>query len=901
MPSHLLMLFFLSLSHIFCSAQFVNYNEIWNLPTGSYNAFFGNGVSVFDYDGDNLDNITVAYPFIGISGFKVSNGQLISDFFVPLPLDIKQLIWGDFNNDGDKELFVTVYGGGLFLFDYTQNGLVLIENAFSSVILGFHYGASAADFDNDGDLDLFVTQYWNYNFTAPYSNLLFRNEGNFVFSEVGASLGVNAATNNSFQSVWVDFDQDGWQDLYVINDKNVPNLFYKNNFGISFSEISETNNSNIAMSCMSNSISDFDRDGFFDIFITDGLTPVLLKGESSGIFNEVAYEVGFMNFQTGWGALWIDDDLNGWDDIHICQGGTTLVAMPNQYYRNENGYFTLNNSFDLLFKASFVNSKGDFDGDCSPDFITMNSAPISYDIWKGLPSINNYIKLKLVGTVSNLDAAGSLIEVYCESGYTLKTITMGDNYISQNSNSLFFGIASDEVADSIIVTWPLGGVSKFFNVDANHFYQITEGSEILDDLFQIESNFSVCPEVENFEITPDQDWENWQWTNGEMNNSQWVNSDTTLFAQAWNGESQLFSLTFIVDFIQDAPAYNLVIDECDEVGSVLVIDHVDSWSANLNGVYIQNDSTFLAQGNYLLELINLNGCQEDTLLHVEFFNHPVISSGINLLCPETEAHYSIEIQNYDSTFFELEGLDFFSGYLPAGIYPFNLLSNEGCIYTDTLSIPHLYNPEIQLLNDTVCQFDFETNDFEIITADSNTWTLDNYVAAELPNEITFHFVDNEGCNFHYSDFVYLNTDMSVEIIEDTLSNYSILTAFPTGGTPPYQITWDNVFVSNQFEITSNQTVSYAIVDSLGCVISGFFTSAPIQSNLIENDRIALFYFDQDLYCEVCHNEPFELYNSEGKLIESGTFRSPFSLKNNLATGLYYLKIKNQIYKFYLNE
>ncbi|MFM7721708.1 MAG: hypothetical protein ACKO7C_01755, partial [Bacteroidota bacterium] len=107
MPSHLLMLFFLSLSQIFCSAQFVNYNEIWNLPTGSYNAFFGNGVSVFDYDGDNLDNITVAYPFIGISGFKVSNGQLISDFFVPLPLDIKQLIWGDFNNDGDKELFVT--------------------------------------------------------------------------------------------------------------------------------------------------------------------------------------------------------------------------------------------------------------------------------------------------------------------------------------------------------------------------------------------------------------------------------------------------------------------------------------------------------------------------------------------------------------------------------------------------------------------------------------------------------------------------------------------------------------------------------------------------------------------------------------------------------------------------
>lgn len=896
MPRILLSVMFLSMSHFFCNAQFDNYSEIWNLPSGPYDAFFGNGVSVFDYDGDNIDNITVAYPYLGISGFRVSQGQMISDFFIPLPLNIKQLIWADFNNDGDKELFVTAYGGGLFLFDYSEGDLSLIEDSFSSVIFGFHYGASAADYDNDGDLDLFVTQYWNYNFEAPFENLLFRNEGDFVFTEVGANLGVNAATNNSFQSVWVDFDKDGWQDLYVINDKNIPNLFYRNNSGVSFIEISADNNTNVAMSCMSNSISDYNRDGYFDIFITDGLIPVLLEGDSSGIFTQVAYDVGFNDFQTGWGALWIDDDFDGWEDIHICQGGTALTAMPNQYYHNDNGHFTMSNSFDLYTKASFVNAKGDFDGDCRPDFITMNSAPISYDMWKGTTSVNNYIKIKLVGTESNQDAAGSLIEVYSESGYTMKTITMGDNYISQNSNSIFFGLGNDVNVDSIIVSWPLGSTSKFFNIPINHFFQITEGSTFLDDLFIVESSISVCPDVENAFILPTQDWENWQWSNGQFNNSQTVSSDTTLYAQAWNNNGQSFDLIFNISFSPSIPNITLETYPCVNQESLLKIEDNLVWSAFLNGSYLTSDSINLSDGSYFLHLSNEFGCSSDTFFTVELFDPITIVVSTNDVCPNSLTTYSISSQNQDLSSFSLLGLDNLSGLIEPGIYPISLISEEGCQYHDTLIVSQRLNPQITLLNDTLCSGVFELSDFQIETSDDYNWVLQDQFVSDLPHLFTFEFTDNMGCLYELTQHAFVANELNAIVLEDTMENYSLLNVIPSGGLPPYNIVWQNEFQGSFFEAFPNSTVSYSIEDSIGCYFGGEYTAAASQSTEESFGRFEITFDGVNYYCAACENQDFELYSPKGELQDAGMFHSPFKVKSSMSSGFYLLKIENYVFK-----
>ena len=876
--------------------QFEDYSDIWHIPSTSYDAFYGNGISVFDYDNDNIDNITVAYPYIGISGFHVSQEELVNDFFIPLPLNIKQLIWADFNNDGDKELFVTTYGGGLFLYDYFNGEMIQVSDAFSSIISGFHYGASAADYDNDGDLDLFVTQYWNYNFGAPLPNLLFRNEGNFVFTEVGASLGVNAATNNSFQSVWVDFNRDGWQDLYVINDHNIPNLFYQNNSGLSFTEISQQNNTNIAMSCMSNSISDYNRDGFFDIFITDGLTPVLLEGDSIGEYSQVAFDVGFNNLQTGWGALWIDDDHDGWDDIHICQGGTVLEPMPNQYFKNIEGNFTLSNSFDSYLKASFVNAKGDFDGDCSPDFVVMNAAPISYDIWKGTIVENNYIKLELEGTISNKDAAGAIVEVYTDSKLSMKAVLFGDNYISQSSNLLLFGLGNSENIDSIAIYWPLGLVERYFNVEPNHFYHAIEGSNELVDLNAITFNINICPSNEEYYVRPDSTWIQWQWSSGEFNNSQVVNSDTLITAEAWNNQGQVFTLKFNVNFSPNFPIVSIENYPCLNQESLLRIESNDSWNVILNETYLTNDSLSLASGSYSLLFTNGLGCSQDTIFNIEIQDSLNVSVNTIVACPDSLTTYSIEIQNEQLSNCTLEGLENFNGQILPGIYPFIITNNVGCQFADTLEILGRVIPHFSLLNDTVCSPVFTSSDLEIIDLDGFEWTFDNYTATSQPDLFSFEFSDSLGCPISFTEHVYVADEFTANVAEDVYDNYSILTVNPSGGIPPYSIIWEDLIESNSFEASSNTTVSYYIEDSIGCYVEGEFTSS--STNLVDFNFLAqgVFFDGEFCHCLKCDNANFEVYSATGMLIDFGRFVSPYKLKQGLPIGVYLIKIDNFIVK-----
>ena len=878
-----------------CYGQFEDYSSIWQIPSMSYDAFYGNGISVFDYDNDNLDNITVAYPYIGISGFRVSQGELLSDFFVPLPLNIKQLIWADFNNDGDKELFVTTYGAGLFLYDYSSEGLTLIEGSFSSIISGFHYGASAADYDNDGDLDLFVTQYSNYNFGAPLPNLLFRNEGNFEFTEVGASLGVNAATNNSFQSVWVDFNRDGWQDVYVVNDKNIPNLFYQNNSGISFTEISTVNNTNIAMSCMSNSISDFNRDGFFDIFISD-VHPVLLEGDSSGVYIQVAYDAGISTLQTAWGSLWIDSDLDGWDDIYICQGGTVLESMPNQYFKNNQGIFSLNNSFDSYLKASFVNAKGDFDGDCSPDFVVMNAAPNSYDVWKGKPAENNYIKLDLEGTISNKDAAGTIVEVYTDSSLSMKVVLYGDNYISQSSNLLLFGLGNAETIDSIAIFWPLGLIERYYNVEPNHFYHAIEGANELVDLNSISYNINLCPSNQQYVVTPDSSWTQWQWSNGEFNNSQVVNSDTLILAQAWNNQGQVFTLKFNVNFSPNFPIVAIENYPCLNQQSILIIENNYSWDVILNETYLTNDSLSLGSGSYSLSFTNSQGCSHDTIFEVEIYDSLNVVVNTNAPCPDSLTYYSIDIQNEQFNNCTLEGLEYFSGQILPGVYPFTITSNVGCQYADTLRIIERVIPHFSLLSDTICSPVFTSSDIQIIDLDGYEWTFDNYVAASQPDLFTFEFSDSLGCPVSFTEYVFVVDELNANITEAIYDNYSILTVNPSEGIPPYSIIWENVIENNSFETSSNTTVSYYIEDSIGCFIQGEYTSSSTNLEDFNFLEQSIFFDGEYCHCLKCDNTNFEVYSSTGVLVDYGRFVSPYKLKQGLPIGVYLIRIDNFVVK-----
>jgi len=878
--------------------QFQDYSSVWTIPSGAYDAYFGNGISVFDYDQDNLDDITIAQPYLGISTFHVENNVLVPDLFLPLPLNLKQLIWADFNNDGDKELFVTAYGGGLYLFDYEEGQLTQIEGAFSSSIFGYFYGASAADYDNDGDLDLFVCQYFNYQIIGSYPNLLFRNDGNFIFTEIGESLGVNTITNNSFQSVWLDFNRDGWQDLYVINDKNIPNLFFQNNNGLSFTEIAGLNNSNIAMSCMSNSISDFNRDGFFDVFITDGLTPVLLKGDSSGIFTEVAGEVGFGPFDTGWGALWIDDNFDGWDDLHICQGGTVLTPMNNQYYQNNAGSFIEMNSFDIETKASFVNAKGDLNGDCFPDFVVMNASPNSYDVWKGISNENNYFKIELEGTVSNKDAAGAIVEAYSNSGLTMKAVLYGDNYISQSTNVLLFGLGDSEIIDSISIYWPRGLVEKFYNIEVNHSYLVIEGSSEITNTQLLTYSMNYCHNAAGIQITPSEEWVHWQWQDGNTDNSILVFSDTILHATAWNIQNQSFDLIYNVSISSPWPEISINLSQCINNSSIISIQKSSDWSLSYNQIEIFNDTIYAQEGTHILNLTHNFGCSLDSLIQIDAIIPPQIIQDIQPSCPESLVEFSIGIENEDILSYSLEGLESWNGSLISGIYPFVITDGTlSCEYFDTLVIQQRTFPNISVVNDSICENSMSSFEIEINGISSADWSIINSEYLEQDSVLSVTIQDTMGCIYSEDISVLISSNISVLPLEQTINGQQILSLNPIGGIPPYAILWQDSLVADSFVLTSDGWVVYEVTDQLGCTHIGSYYFQ--QSNGISEfpEYFDLFLNGDILVCFNCNKCAYSISSMNGALVKVGIFQNENINLSALADGFYLIKVENKVVKF----
>ena len=890
----------LLLNFFSCSvfAQFDDYSDIWTVPSGGYDAFYGNGLSVFDFNQDNQDDLTVIYPDQGIAGFRLENNQLVQDFFIPLPLNLKQLIWADFNNDGDKELFVTAYGGGLFLFDYVNGEMIQISEAFSSIVFGFHYGASAADYDNDGDLDIFVCQYFNYQLGNGYANLLFRNDGNFIFTEIGESLGVNAITNNSFQSVWLDFNRDGWQDLYVINDKNIPNLFFQNNNGLSFTEIAGLNNSNIAMSCMSNSISDFNRDGYFDVFITDGVTPVLLQGNNSGIFTEVANDVGFVPFETGWGALWIDDNFDGWDDIHICQGGTVLTAMNNQYYQNNGGSFVGINSFDLESKASFVNAKGDFNGDCLPDFVVMNASPNSYDVWKGKSNGNNYIKLELEGSVSNKDAAGAIVETYSNSGLTMKAVLYGDNYISQSSNVLLYGVGDSEIVDSICVYWPRGLVEKFYNIEVNHSYLIKEGSSEITNTQLLTYSLNYCHNAAGVQFTPGEEWIHWQWQNGYADSAVVVFTDTILHATALNIQNQSFDLVYELSFSSPTPEISLHVSDCINDPNIISVNKNSDWSLIFNQNEIFNDTIFVQEGNHLISFTHEFGCNLDTLIQIDALIPPEIIQHIQPSCPGSLIEFSIELENADIFNYTLEGLEYWSGFLSSGNYPLVITDDStNCKYRDTLVIEQRPFPNISVVNDSICEISFNSFEIEISDSASTGWSVINSEYIEQENVLSVSIQDTLGCLYSEDIAVLISSNISVAPSEQLINGQQILSLNPTGGIPPYTILWQDSLIADSFFFNSDGWVVYEITDQLGCT---FLSSYYYQQGNVINDfteYFDLFLNGEMLVCTNCNKFPYSILAINGALVEDGIFQNEFINLSELPLGVYIICVNNKVLKF----
>ena len=445
-------------------------------------SYLGGGVSFWDFDNDGLDDITYATTAGEETHFYKNKGGSFSrvDLGINDTYETKQVLWVDFDNDGDYDFFATSLGGLNKL--YENNGAMVFKDITmtSGLFLEdlYTFGAAFGDIDNDGDLDVFLTQ--RDVITKDQYNYLYLNTDGH-FTEITESAGLFLGNDLSFCASFFDYDNDGDQDLYVSNDKYTKsNKLYKNNGDLTFEDVSVVSGAGIIIDAMSTTIGDYNADGWFDIYVTNTTQGnYQLRNNGDGTFTNVAEQLGTAFYSIGWGAVYLDADND--TDLDLYVSGMLSGSdgrLPSAFYKNNGGSFTIPANIGLIgdTRKSFSNAIGDVDNDGDADIIVMNDSENNF-LWKNVSvNDNNWLKIKLKGTVSNSAGIGSTIEVFADGRSQYRYTLCGEGYLSQNSGYEFIGLKLAPTADYIKVSWLSGIVDIIEGVAANKSYSITEGS-----------------------------------------------------------------------------------------------------------------------------------------------------------------------------------------------------------------------------------------------------------------------------------------------------------------------------------------------------------------------------------------------------------------------------------------
>lgn len=437
---------------------------------------------------------------------------------------------GDFDNDGNDDLFVTYWGQNVL---YRNNGNGTFTDVTEDAGLGgfpdrWNAGATFIDYDRDGHLDLFVANYVEADlerlplpgqgnncewkgvpvFCGPRGmrgtkNYLYRNNGDGTFTEVSEEAGMH--TPNGYYgmtSVVTDVDEDGWPDIYVACD-STPSILYRNNRDGTFTDIAVE--SGVAYSedgreqaGMGLATGDYNRDGRLDIVKTlfaDEM-PALYRNNGNGIFSDMSVAAGLheVTQHIQWGTGLVDFDNDGWPDLFYAVGNLfPRVEKFNSRYPYRGPRFLFRNKRDGTFAnitadcGPGLNSAhssrgcafGDFDNDGDMDILVMNMNEPPSLIRADVSTGHHWLKVKLVGTKSNRTAIGARVDVLHGSRSQSQEVHSQSSYYSVNDFRLHFGLGTHATADQVNVRWPSGGRESLKDLPGNRLVVIEEGRGVV--------------------------------------------------------------------------------------------------------------------------------------------------------------------------------------------------------------------------------------------------------------------------------------------------------------------------------------------------------------------------------------------------------------------------------------
>lgn len=430
----------------------------------------------------------------------------------------------DFDNDGYPDIYLANFGENILFRNHGDGTFTNISD--EAHVGGGHKlsaGVSFLDADADGDLDLYVANYVRFTdgmlpplfidgFARyrspkdfePEPDMYFRNNGDGSFSDATVEAGLGGYAGTGMGTICFDFDEDGDNDIVVLNDVR-PNYLFSNDGTGRFEEVGLLSGTAYsldgkALGSMGVDCGDYDNDGHLDLFQTSFSQelPLLLRNTGGGLFDDVTRTtgVGHQLFpHVNWGTCFADFDNDQWLDLFVANGhlqdnvelydDTTSYRTPNSVLRNNgDGSFS-----DVSRQAgagllTFGSSRGaaceDFDGDGRVDVVVLNSRETPTLLCNASKSTCRWLKLRLVAIEGNRDSVGSCVSIRTGDLTQTRCVHSGRGYQGHWGSQLHFGLAQFSSVDEVSVTWPSGRNEVFFNVPVERNVKIVEGRGLFE-------------------------------------------------------------------------------------------------------------------------------------------------------------------------------------------------------------------------------------------------------------------------------------------------------------------------------------------------------------------------------------------------------------------------------------
>ena len=499
----------------------------------------GSGCTFFDYDSDGWPDILLVNGMdwpgherrrTTMQLYRNNRNGTFTDVTRQARLDVEMYGIGvaaaDYDNDGFEDLYITGFGQNRL---FHNNGDGTFNDATGRAGLGGYESLSTSaawfDYDRDGHLDLLVANYvrWSpqqdifcsldgrtksYCTPQAYPGTtcwLFRNRGDGTFEDVTGKAGLHDPTSKSLGVTVIDYDMDGWPDVFIANDTQ-PNKLYHNNRNGTFSETAVSagvafSEDGAARAGMGADAADYNNSGLPSLVVTNFSNEMvgLYRNEGHGFFIDEAPRsaVGKSSRLTlGFGCFFFDVDLDGRLDLLVANGhiDSTITSVesrvsyaesPHLFYNEGLGQFR---DVSKLVGPAFATPKvargcayADFDNDGDLDVVmTANNGPVS--LYRNDGGVNHSLRFRTVGRKSNAGGIGTVVRIWTPEGMRWQMVKSASSYLSQSERTVTFGLGAGTKIERARFEWPSGTTQELGELAAGRTYVVDEEKGVVDTI-----------------------------------------------------------------------------------------------------------------------------------------------------------------------------------------------------------------------------------------------------------------------------------------------------------------------------------------------------------------------------------------------------------------------------------